>query len=58
MLCNDIKFTTLLCPITPQAVKLVNKFIKILFESRKKLDDGCSVEDLGYRQFDPNYSLN
>ena len=31
---------TMLCPTTPIAAKLVNKYIKLVFEVRKKLDEG------------------
>jgi hypothetical protein len=31
------KFKTLLCPITPQAAKITNRFIKMMFDKREKL---------------------
>ena len=39
-LTQDEQFVTLMCPTTPQAAKVVNKFIKILFEARQKILDG------------------
>ena len=52
------KFLTLLCPTTPQTTKITNKFIKILFESRQKLTDGCNIDELGYPQFNLDDSLS
>ena len=31
------KFKTLMCPITPQAAKLTNRFIKMMFDKREKI---------------------
>ena len=46
---NDFqKFVQMLCPTTPQAAKLVSKFCKIMFECRKKLDEGSNMHDLGF----------
>ena len=36
---ND-KLVTILCPISAKAAKLANKFIKIMFQSRKKIEEG------------------
>jgi hypothetical protein len=33
------KFKTLLCPITPQAAKITNRFIKMMFDKREKLTE-------------------
>ena len=41
---------TLMCPNTTQKVKLVNKYIQILFETRKKLDEGSPIFNLGYER--------
>ena len=51
-LSDDQKFMQLLCPITPQSAKLVNKFCKIMFECRKKIDEGSTLEDIGFRPWD------
>ena len=48
-LTSEEKFVQLLCPVTAQAAKLASKFIKIMVESRKKLDDGSTLEDIGFR---------
>ena len=37
------KFKVLLCPTTAKTVKLINKFIKIMFEGRKKIDQTDNV---------------
>ena len=39
-LTEDEQFLTLMCPTTPQTAKVVNKFIKILFEARQRVLDG------------------
>ena len=51
-LTDDQKFMQLLCPITPQAAKLVNKFCKIMFECRNKIDEGSTLDDIGFRPWD------
>ena len=37
------KFKVLLCPTTARTVKLINKFIKLMFEGRKKIDQTDNV---------------
>ena len=44
---EDKKFKRLLNPKTSQEAKLVNKFIKIMFDWRKKIDQGFSITNLG-----------
>ena len=39
---------TILCPTSTKKAKLTNKFIKILFESRWKLDEGVPILNGGY----------
>ena len=41
---------TLLCPTSPCATKLTNKFIKILFKFRNDLDNGEPVHHMGYER--------
>ena len=41
---------TIMCPSSTIKAKLINKFIKIMFETRKKLDDGIPALNLGYEQ--------
>ena len=36
-----------MCPKSAQEAKLTNKFIKIMFDWREKLDEGLSVDSLG-----------
>ena len=38
---------TILCPTTTTKVKLINKYIQILFDTRKKLDEGFQVFNMG-----------
>ena len=38
-LSDEQKFQCLLCPISAQAIKLVNRFIESMFKERKKLDN-------------------
>ena len=40
------KFATLMCPTTPQATKLVNRFIKLMFDKRGELDSGVTVMEM------------
>ena len=42
-LSNEDKFVKLLCPTSPQMAKLSNKLIKIMFESRNKIDLGQPI---------------
>ena len=37
---EEEKFLTLMCPTSPQSAKIINKFIKIVFEARDKVLDG------------------
>ena len=46
---NQIK--TMLCPSSPQAAKLVNKFIGIMFRARENIDKGINL--LLYPTWDP-----
>ena len=41
---------TIMCPSSTIKAKLVNKFINIMFEMRKKLDDGTPALILVYEQ--------
>ena len=43
---------TLLCPTTPQAGKLVNKFIGIMFRARSDIDSGNAYKN--YPTWEPN----
>ena len=45
-LTENKKFTRSLCPKTAQEAKLTNKFIKIMFDWREKVDNGYSIENL------------
>ena len=42
------KTVTLLCPTSVLSAKLVNKYIKILFNIRKQLDEGVPILNMGY----------
>ena len=44
---DDDKFVHLMFPKSAQEAKLTNKFIKIMFDWREKIDDGLSVDSLG-----------
>ena len=41
------KFKRLLNPMTSQETKLTNKFIKIMFDWREKIDQGFLISNLG-----------
>ena len=40
------QFRLLMCPTTPQSTKVTNKFIKIIFEARDKIDKGLQPNDI------------
>ena len=42
------KVRTMLCPINTQATKIVNKYIKIIFNARTKLDEGHPLQSLTF----------
>jgi hypothetical protein len=42
------KVRTMLCPVSTQAAKLVNKYVRIIFNSRSKLDDGHPLSTLTF----------
>ena len=46
-LSENQKFIRILNPKTPQETKLTNKFIKIMFDWREKIDQGFSITNLG-----------
>ena len=47
---NQVK--TMLCPTSPQAAKLINKFIGIMFNARGNIDKGVNI--LSYPTWDPS----
>lgn len=44
------KTKIILCPNSTITAKLTNKYIKLMFETRKQLDEGTPVFNLGYEQ--------
>ena len=54
-LSDQDKLLTILCPATPAAVKVSNKFIAILFSNRKRLDEGTPLNNL---TFPPQVDIN
>ena len=42
------KVKTLLCPNNLILGKIVNKYIKIIFRSRQKVDEGCPISSLTF----------
>ena len=40
---------TILCPANVRVAKLVNKYIRLLFDAREKMDNGTPPDQLGYR---------
>ena len=52
---NNHKLATILCPASPTAAKLSNKFIDILFCNRKKLDEGTPLNNLTFPPQLENY---
>ena len=45
------KIKTMLCPTSPQAAKLINKFIGIMFKARENINNGHNI--LSYPTWDP-----
>ena len=45
---TDSKVSKMLCPSDVCSAKLVNSYIGILTKSRRKIDEGYSVQSLGY----------
>ena len=45
-LADNDKFITLMCPVTPQETKAVNRFIKYMVEKREKIVQGEPCENL------------
>ena len=43
---DDHKFVTLLCPTNAQTAKLTNRFIKFMFEMRKRIELGENMFQL------------
>ena len=43
---DEDKFKTLMCPTTPQLIKLVNRYINFMFQKREKLKLGATLDDL------------
>ena len=48
------KLKTILCPSTTAAVKIVNKFIRIMFLARDRLSEGLSLTELSYASLPAN----
>ena len=45
----------MLCPTNVKQAKLTNKFIKIMFNCRKRVDEGATIESLKqYNSFEHN----
>ena len=44
------KTLVIMCPTSTITAKLTNKYIKLMFESRKQLDEGTPIFNLGYEQ--------
>ena len=49
-LSDESKLATILCPVTAQAVKLVNKFILIMGKAREKIQEGEHISSLTFPQ--------
>ena len=44
----ECKVKTMLCPFNTSAVKLVNKYIRIIFNARTRLDNGEPLSSLTF----------
>ena len=45
---DDSVLNSILCPTTPIMAKIVSKYFMILFRSRKRLDEGATLDELGH----------
>ena len=45
-LSDQNKLSTLMCPTTPRVAKLVNRFIKFMFQKRESISSGVTNDDL------------
>ena len=54
LLSDADKLKTILCPSTTGAVKIVNKFIKIMFLARDRLTEGLSMTEFSYQSLPAN----
>ena len=45
-LTDEKKFATLMCPTNPQAAKLANRFIKLMFDKRGEIDAGVILMEM------------
>ena len=52
---EDLILSSLLCPTTAAMAKIVSKYIKILFKSRKLLDEGVTIDELGFTNITLDY---
>ena len=43
---SEEQLLTLMCPTTPQTAKIINKFIKIIFEARDRIDNGKEPNEI------------
>ena len=50
-LSREKQTATLLCPIKVSTAKLTNKYIQIMFKTKKLLDEGLPVFNLGYERW-------
>ena len=48
LLSDSDKLKTILCPKSTPEVKIVNKFIRIMFLARDNLSEGSSIDNLSY----------
>ena len=48
LLSDSNKLKTILCPKSTPEVKIINKFIRIMFLARDNLSEGSSINDLSY----------
>ena len=52
---DQTKVATMLCPTNVKQAKLTNKFIEIMFNCRKRVDEGATIESLNqYTSFEHN----
>ena len=56
-LSDDQKLKFILCPTSEIATKVVNKFIRIMFNARDNIDDGINLADICYPTYTPPFTM-
>ena len=56
-LSEEDKFRVILCPTSELSTKVVNKYIRIMFNARDNIDDGVDITQSCYPTYTPPFTL-